>query len=193
MPDALLSGPNNITHCSAIWCVMSSCHVAGTLSLHSKFMLTLCHKVGCSWGHRADMRLRWVLVQLQSASMLSPATAQPGLEARTLCLCLDLLFLLSLASREGLIWKRDFLWVSSCLPPSLPACLTLIDKGGERLQKMGKKPHYLAKELSGFSVFTTSSDVGGLVPNWCFPPLFFQNWDLKPTQSYNRLRGQGAF
>ena len=52
--------------------------------------------------------------------MLPPAAAQPGLEPRTPCLCLDRLFLLSRASREGLIWKRDFLWVSSCLTPPLP-------------------------------------------------------------------------
>ena len=68
MPDAVLSAPNNITHGSAIWYVMSSCHVAGTLSLHSKFMWTLCHKEGYSWGRRAGMWLGWVPIQLQSIS-----------------------------------------------------------------------------------------------------------------------------
>ena len=107
MPDALLSSLNNITHCSAICCVMNSCHVAGTLSLHSKFMLTLYHKEAVLPGSQG-----WYVTAMSPdpalrSIMLSPATAQPGLEPRTLHLCLDLLFLFSSAPREGLFGKQS--------------------------------------------------------------------------------------
>ena len=51
----------------------------------------------------------------------------------------------------------------------------------------------VGKRISGFSAFTTSSDIGGSVPSCCFPPLFFQNWDVKPAQSLSRLRGRVPF